>query len=428
MLNVILLEACGQLFGIDAGRVVQVVDPPQVTQVPFLPPHVDGLVNVGGGVVVSVDLAAALGRQCEIKSGVSMVVRAGQGEFVLRVGRVLMMVPVDESRLHPVAPRQDGSAVVSGEFDWQGRMVLMIDPDRFELGEVDLESGGPGPDVFALAGAGEPAAKVADNRLPWLIVEVSGERYALDVRRITEVVEADSFLPVPKAPSQVLGYHSLRGAPLLVTSLAHLLEVAPGPVRHVVVVDSPAGPLGLGVARVVGIRAFDADSAEDVSDSTGAVAGCLVDADGSMLAILDLAHTLTPDTLDALAEYMPKGEGHAISAFGGGGTRRLLTFWLGEELCGIDLDAVSRVAEVQGWSDLPAEAGTQLTGVTQIGNEVMPLIDLRDRRGIANKAPAMAQVVARADGGACALAVDRMHRIIDLSIDDIRAVDDGGSD
>lgn len=428
-MNIILLEVGTQLFGIDAERVVQVVEPPPATPIPFLPDHVDGLVNIGGAVIVSIDLARALGNGEAGEARVSMVVRGTHGSFALKVGRVLMMVPVEPAEMHPLehtAAQALGEGVIAAEFNWRDRMVLMIDPDRFDLGDVDVETAAGSPDLLTIAG--EPAAQAgtaASDAMPWLIVEIGGERYALDVHSITEVVEADSFLPVPKAPAEIMGFHALRGSPLLVVALARLLGVAACPVRHVVVVDRKGAAIGLGVGRVVGIRSFDGAAAEDVGDATGAVAGCLSNGDGGLLAVLDLDHVLTPETMAHLAEYMPKAEAaNAAASRVNSPIRRVLTFWVGGELCGIDLDAVSRVAEFQPWSELPDDGGLRLSGVTQIGNDVMPVIDLRERRGRRPEAPPLAQVVTRLEGGSCALAVDRMHRIVDLPAEDIHALDD----
>lgn len=432
-MNLILLESAGQLFGVAADRVVQVVEPPPATPIPFLPDHVEGLVNIGGAVIISMDLARSLGKAETGASRVSMVVRGAQGAFALTVGRVLMMVPVEPAELHPLEHGNGGpatEAVVAAEFSWRDRMVLVIDPDRFDLGEFLTEgAAGEVPALAAEIGAGRTATDEPRRaaKLPWLVVELERERYALDLGAVTEVVEADQFLPVPKAPEEVVGYYALRGVPLLVVALSKLLDVPPSPVRHVVVVEHGGGVLGLGVARVAGIRSLDAENGEEVGDATGAVASCLSDADGSLLAVLDLDHVLTPEVMARLSDYMPRREaaaeavGHAERE-----THRLLTFWVGDELCGVDLETVSRVAEYQPWSELPDDRGLGLAGISQIGNEVMPVIDLRERRRRKPAQPPLAQVVARVDGSACALAVDRMHRIIDVPADDIHDLDDAG--
>lgn len=433
-MNVILLEVGRHLFGVDAARISQVVDPPPVTPVPFLPEHVEGLVNIGGSVVASINLGAALGMPAADGSGVTMVVRAAQGAFALKVGRVLMMVPVDEDALHPVStpPEEAGAAhgMVAAEFGWNDRMVLLIDPDRFDFGDIDLDEHLGGAEVFAAVGdaASTAAAEGRSDGQPFLLVELGGERYALDVHAVVEVLEADEFVCVPKAPAEVLGYYSLRGTPLLVVSLSMLLAVAPSAVGHVVVVERQGVRLGLGVSRVAGIRTFDPHAADDVADASGAVAGCLVDAGGAMLAALDLDHVLTPAELSRLAEYLPKIDTqHHDTRAGSDRVRRLLTFWLGDELCGIDLEAVSRVAECQHWTGLPGDA-LGLSGVTQIGDEVMPVVDLRRRRGAEAGSQPPAQVVAHVGGGCCALAVDRTHRIINVPVDEIRPVEDASND
>lgn len=430
-MNVILFECGTQVFAIDAQRVLQVIEPPPVTPLPFVADQVEGLVNVGGRVMVLVNLSASLDEGQWVEGGVCVVVRTERWPFAVRVSKVLMMVPVDEAELHPLdhAHGDDDQAFLAAEFAWRDRMVIMLEPDRFQLGEQSMQAL-PDASEFRFSDTAQPTETQGASTVPWLIVAVGDERFAVDVREVTEVVEAADFLPVPKAPPEVIGFHSLRGAPLLVASLPRLLGLPQSPAHHVIVVGQPdCGRLGLAVGRVLGIRDLPIEKAEKVGDATGAVSGCLTDDNGALLSLLDLTHVLTAEQMASLREYIPHhGEFDARSTTKAASTRHLLTFWLGEELCGIELDAVQRVAECLGWRELPNGTDPAIAGAAQVGNEVMPVVDMRRRLGMPADTEPTAQVVAQVQGQSCALAVDRLNRIIEVPEETFRSVTEQGSD
>jgi chemotaxis signal transduction protein len=59
-LEFVIFVVGGDFFALPADSVIEVVDPPPVSPIPFMPAYVDGVVNVGGRVVPQIDLKQCL--------------------------------------------------------------------------------------------------------------------------------------------------------------------------------------------------------------------------------------------------------------------------------------------------------------------------------------------------------------------------------
>ena len=93
----------------------------------------------------------------------------------------------------------------------------------------------------------------------WVGFRLAGQSYALDIRKVQEVLVAAEVEPVPGAPHAVLGVINLRGRIVTVVDLGLCLGFpgagAPGPCT-VVVADAGSDTLGLrvdSVAEVCGV-------------------------------------------------------------------------------------------------------------------------------------------------------------------------------
>lgn len=440
-MNIILITLDDQLFGIAAEAVEQVLEPPPVTPLPFVPDYVEGLGNVGGRVLPVIDLRRVLSPWMEAAMGGEMVIvrTPGDAAYALRVGRVMMMVEVDGGYTPfsetKAATHDLPEGVIRGEFEWNGRMVLVLDP--VHLGAEGLEHVNAASLGGLIAGAGAEASATGHDdggdadTPPLLLVSAGREHYALPLDSVRETVEAGTITAVPKAPPGVVGMISLRGQPLLVAALGRILgqraEAAPA---MVVILETADSRVGIGVDRILGLRRLRATERNGVSDGRGLVTGFMVDGEDRMFGVLDVAGLLAAIAVEDLRRLLPPRETEARreEQETTGGERQFLTFWLGNELCGCQLEAVERVAEFAPPQDVPTGGGeaataeghahaSALAGVTEIGGDVLPVVDLRT----ASEAPASGAYIVVRDGGArWALAVDRLSRIIALAGDAIR--------
>ncbi len=87
----------------------------------------------------------------------------------------------------------------------------------------------------------------------WVGFELAGQRYALDILCVQEVLTKVAIEAVPGAPSAVLGVINLRGRIVSVVDLRQCLGLPPGedtPQSHIVIADIGDELMGL---RVDGI-------------------------------------------------------------------------------------------------------------------------------------------------------------------------------
>ncbi len=126
-----------------------------------------------------------------------------------------------------------------------------------------------------------------------LIVSIAGSRVALPAASVESVVELESLIPVPRAPSHLAGLSALRSRVLTVIDGLAALEFGCSAAKGLldaIVVPSGGHPYALLV-----------DAVEDVVESSGApapvagpigsgwdrVAVGMVEADGDLLLLVD---------------------------------------------------------------------------------------------------------------------------------------------
>ncbi len=114
------------------------------------------------------------------------------------------------------------------------------------------------------------------------------------------------------------------------------------------------------------------------------------------------------------------------------GLQQMLTFALGEESFGVD---IQRVQEIRGWSPVTPtpEVPGHILGVLNLRGDIVPIIDLRARIGmsaISNSATAVIIVlsVATTEGTRLfGIVVDRVSDVVNIDATRLRAVPTLGS-
>ncbi|WP_242392078.1 chemotaxis protein CheW [Anaeromyxobacter oryzisoli] len=109
------------------------------------------------------------------------------------------------------------------------------------------------------AAATRPGERTGDAPARHVVFRVAGERYALPLEAVREVVPPQPpFARVPRASEAVRGVMNLRGRVVAVVDLAALVGLAPQPlaegVGHVVILDQDRRTLGFLVGAVAGVE------------------------------------------------------------------------------------------------------------------------------------------------------------------------------
>ncbi|WP_419191391.1 chemotaxis protein CheW [Saltatorellus ferox] len=138
------------LYGIDVLDVQEVLMPLQRTPIPLSPPEVEGLLNLRGDTVLSVDLGVllgipeaermararsartSLGKGAEVPDRMNVVLRSSQGSFSMLVDEVGEVLDLPRALFEP-CPSTISSVqrrVASGVFKLQSDILIQLDVDQ----------------------------------------------------------------------------------------------------------------------------------------------------------------------------------------------------------------------------------------------------------------------------------------------------------
>lgn len=121
-------------FGIDVLRVQEVLRYQEMTRIPLAPGVAEGLINLRGQIVTALDMRCRLGlpSRCAERLPMSLVVRTDEGPVSLlvdEIGDVLQLNAADfEAAPDNLPPAARG--LVMGVYKLEGRLLLVLDPDR----------------------------------------------------------------------------------------------------------------------------------------------------------------------------------------------------------------------------------------------------------------------------------------------------------
>ena len=121
-------------FGIEVGRVQEILRYQDMTEVPLSAPVIRGLINLRGQIMTAVDLRERIGLppREEGKRPINVVIRRKDGGVSLLVDSIGdVMSPAEELAESPpenVNPRV--RALLQGVYKLEGRLLQILDPDK----------------------------------------------------------------------------------------------------------------------------------------------------------------------------------------------------------------------------------------------------------------------------------------------------------
>ena len=142
------------------------------------------------------------------------------------------------------------------------------------------------------AAEGGPAPVSPATRVRACLVVLGGEQFAIDVRRLREVMVVGKPTAVPGAPSFVRGVANLRGEVLALLDIAPALGLPAcrvGPSSKALVLEPASSQVAIVVDDVVGLETFDEFRSEDDPVSTTHAFGVgWLGREGRLVTLLDV--------------------------------------------------------------------------------------------------------------------------------------------
>jgi chemotaxis signal transduction protein len=139
-LELLRFRVAGEDYAVDIDKIVEIVPPRSTTRVPNAEASIVGIMSLRGTIVTVIDLRRKLGHPQvaldTLKDARMIVVeRAGETAGFL-VDRVSRVVKLDRAQIenHPVVSLQEQSEYVSGVFQAQDGLVILLDIERILAG------------------------------------------------------------------------------------------------------------------------------------------------------------------------------------------------------------------------------------------------------------------------------------------------------
>ena len=131
---VLTLTVCGQICGVPALTVRDVLGAQAITPIPLAPPEIGGAMNLRGRIVTAVDLRRRLGLppRAEGTRPMSIVVEHGGELYAMLADAVGEVVPLSAAERAPNPPTLDPlwREVSRGVHRRDGQLLILLDVER----------------------------------------------------------------------------------------------------------------------------------------------------------------------------------------------------------------------------------------------------------------------------------------------------------
>ncbi len=441
-MDVVIFQIQEQLYAFDAGAVREIIDPLPVTPLPFSAAEVEGLINVSGRIILQICAAQRL-QQAVVAApveGTVIILALAHDICACRVKRVLARATVATDAVAAVAGVDiaDHDALLSGEFLWKESLVLLLDPAFLLRERMPVAEGGNGAEVGSgliterYGGDLRQDAPRADD-FPCVVFSCNYELFAVRFADVAEVVESGTVTSLPGAPQEIPGAMLLRGAPVPLLSLQSILfgGTGSGTMPFTVIVHLNGCRIGLLVERVVGIQRFARSSLRPLPEEQTFLEGIITTGDNRMLALIRLSSLAAAERFDAWRPWLLSGAdtpgGKELRPADPAITIRMLLFRQGREMLALPLEMVERIEEYFEPTATPGDESEQVSGVIQIQGNIMPVCSAGKLLGGISGGPPCVYLVVSNSGKRCALAVEKVERVVAMSAADMEPAPSGSN-
>lgn len=254
----------------------------------------------------------------------------------------------------------------------------------------------------------DPATAAVDRQ--FVSFELAGERFAVPMAPVQEIIRLPEVARLPLAPPGLLGLANLRGRVLPLFSLRRLLDL-PEPVAHDsarALVIQGEQPLGFTVDRVCSVLQVDDGDIHPVSAIRAAVpADCLRglirrarQGVEELLMVLDVERLVRQQAQQVQQarsdlRWEPGNAGSALASpdprtdrsEGDSSELRLVSFTSAGQEYALPIEAVQEIVQLPDDITALPQAPAHVRGVISLRQRLLPLIDLRRRFGLPEAGP-----------------------------------------
>lgn len=400
-----------EVFAVDMSPVQEIIRVPDVVRVPLAPHTLDGLANLRGKVLPIISLRRIFGfaeREYD-DSTRAVVIDQGQplGFVVDRVSSVVGVEPQQIEDVGSISGTVD-TELLSGILKDVGghKMVMVMNFAKLiakEFAEIVALSQSSGRD--GLSGGSyrdQSLDEVSSDELQLVSFAVAGQEYAISIDDVQEIVQMpEHIVQVPHAEPHVLGVMTLRNRLLPLVSLrrmfglpprdadehSRIVVVALGSASVGVVMDSVNEVLRVPKASVdvmPGLLARDGDLSDitDICRLDGGKRLVSIISAGNMFRHSSIKEALTTvDNLSNEKTGMDNSTDHDDNVVED--EEQVVVFRLDKEEYGVPIESVQEIVRVPDELTHVPKAPSFVEGVINLRGSVLPVIDQRQRLGLA---------------------------------------------
>lgn len=382
--NFLVFSIEENFFAIPLVAVFEIIDSLVCTPLPFVPEYIDGLINIKGKVIPQLNLQQLLFKNKipnELNHGELLIIETSRSPCGLKIDKLIANVNIDDKSFKPINNKMivqyeesSWNDCIIGEFEWQGKVVLVFSPNFFgEL--IDKKENTAGRQ--GMLGKVEDQDKSKKiNTLDCLVVHVGKEKYALPLQDIIEIIQIDSITGMPGSPDEIKGIAMVRDQALLVLSLLSLLgrDISEEKARDIVIVECNGINYGLEIDEVEGIYCFDQEALQNVEDEDAELSGVLVTDDRSIIGLIKPEKIISDKKQKLFSSFVPERCKETIveeSVF-----KSVLQVTIGDEDYGIPLEDIKRITEYKKPEPVVTEDNDLIIGAVDINGAIVPVVDI----------------------------------------------------
>jgi purine-binding chemotaxis protein CheW len=398
-----------EVFAVDMAPVQEIIRLPEVVRVPLAPASLDGLANLRGQVLPIISLRRMFGfaERASDDATRAVVIDVGQplGFVVDRVASVIGVEPAQIEDVGAIRSTVD-TDLLSGLIKGAGghAMIMVLDFEKLIAREFAHIAAGARQALTAggmtgAAGLADEQDALSSDELQLVSFHVDGQEYAISIDDVQEIVQVpDTIVHVPHARPHVLGVMTLRSRLLPLVSLRRMFQLPEQALddKHRIVVltlgDTSVGVAVDGVSEVLRVAKGSVDPMPPLlakEAGMGDIAEiCRLDDGRRLVSIITVRHLFNHSAvkealsavndMDLNAADMGAAQDDALDD-----DEQVVVFRLDKEEFGVPIHSVQEIVRVPDELVHVPRAPACVEGVINLRGSVLPVIDLRQRLGLA---------------------------------------------
>lgn len=421
----------GVEFGLDIDRVQEITHRTDVTPVPGSPSFILGVINLRGLIIPVIDSRVRfhLAPQETTSKTRIIVLRLASGPTGLQVDSVAEVVRIEDGSVRETPPLVAGirAEYLAGMVMVGSSLITLIHLEKLlDSAELTRRSELEDLSMAGTLGAGSEGSEeeVEEDGRPFVTFRLGTESFGIALHEVEEIVELPTVTKVPDAPDYVLGVICLRDQVMPLIDLSEILSIDQGQTERlrdkVVLLSFGAAKIGVVVDDIEEILRVQDDQVlpppQTLSEAEREHLEGILLLPGRMVSLINVLKIITGDDQEKIAA-MGQGLGQSDARTQESiPSLELVVFRLGPESYGLRLHEVREIIMVGQITPVP-RAPQFVDGVLNLRGEVMPVVDLRTRFGLARvEATSISRILITSIGGVfTGLVVD--------AVDEVRPVD-----